>query len=136
MEFRPSECKIIASIETWHKVLVFRSSEINNLRILVHGPLNQASIYFCLIRFTLTHIERYNDFRSDEWQKEGLSKFPVHTGVNLILDAGFKPMLKILNADKDYLTLFSIVIFAVESDSGVKESLEMVPWDKNGDFEA
>ena len=40
------------------------------------------------------------------------------------------------NDDKDDLTLFSIVIFAVESNSGVKWSLEMVPWGKKGDFEA
>ena len=73
MEYRPGECKIIAFIGTCHKVLVFRSSEINNIKILVHGALNQTSIHFCLIRFTcsspMTRIERSKDFRSDECEK-------------------------------------------------------------------
>ena len=60
----------------------------------------------------------------------------MHTGVNLILDTNFKHMLKNQNDDKDDLRLFSIVIFGVKSDSGVKWSLEMVPWGKKGDFEA
>ena len=58
----------------------------------------------------------------------------MHTGVNLILDTDFKHMLKNQNDDKDDLRLFSIVIFVVESDSGVKWSLEMVPWGKKRGF--
>ena len=58
----------------------------------------------------------------------------LHTGVNLILDTDFKHMLKNQNDDKDDLRLFSIVIFVVESDSGVKWSLEMVPWGKKRGF--
>ena len=57
-----------------------------------------------------------------------------HIGVNLLLDTDFKHMLKNQNDDKDDLRLFSIVIFVVESDSGVKWSLEMVPWGKKGKF--
>ena len=60
----------------------------------------------------------------------------LHTGVNLIPDTDFKHMIKNQNDDKDDLRLFSIVIFVVESYSGVKWSLEMVPWGKKGDFEA
>ena len=54
--------------------------------------------------------------------------------MNLILDTDFKHMLKNQNDDKDDLRLFSIVIFVVESDSGVKWSLEMVPWGKKRGF--
>ena len=46
------------------------------------------------------------------------------------------PILKILNADKDYLRLFPIVTFVVESDSGVKCSLEMLQGGQKGDFES
>ena len=42
----------------------------------------------------------------------------MHIGANLIPDSVFKPMSK--NQNNDYLRLFSIVFFAVESDSGVK----------------
>ena len=46
------------------------------------------------------------------------------------------PILKMLNADKDYLRLFPIVTFVVESDSGVKCSLEMGQGGQKGDFES
>ena len=49
-----------------------------------------------------------------------------HIGANLIPDSVFKPMSKNQNDDNDYLRLFSIVFFAVESDSGVKWSLKLV----------
>ena len=45
-------------------------------------------------------------------------------------------MSKYQNDDNDYLRLFSIVFFAVESDSGVKWSLKMGPGAKKEDFEA
>ena len=44
--------------------------------------------------------------------------------MNLILDTDFKHMLKNQFDDKGDLRLFSIVIFVVESDSGVKWFLE------------
>ena len=50
----------------------------------------------------------------------------IHIGANLIPDSVFKPMSKNQNDDNDYLRLFSIVFFAVESDSGVKWSLKLV----------
>ena len=56
--------------------------------------------------------------------------------MNLILDTDFKHMLKNQKDDKDDLRLFSIVIFVVESNFGVKWSLKMVPEDQNGGFEA
>ena len=40
------------------------------------------------------------------------------------------------NDDNDYLRLFSIVFFAVESDSGVKWSLKLVQGPKKEDLEA
>ena len=58
----------------------------------------------------------------------------AHIGAILLLDTDFKHMLKIQNDDKDDLRLFSIVIFSVESDSGVKWSLEMVPLGKKRGF--
>ena len=61
---------------------------------------------------------------------------PVHIGANLIPDSVFKPMSKNQNDDNDYLRLFSIVFFAVESDSGVKWSLKLVQGPKKEDLEA
>ena len=60
----------------------------------------------------------------------------VHIGANLIPDSVFKPMSKNQNDDNDYLRLFSIVFFAVESDSGVKWSLKLVQGPKKEDLEA
>ena len=60
----------------------------------------------------------------------------LHIGANLIPDSVFKPMSKNQNDDNDYSRLFSIVFFAVESDSGVKWSLKMGPGAKKEDFEA
>ena len=45
-------------------------------------------------------------------------------------------MSKNQNDDNDYLRLFFIVFFAVESDSGVKWSIKMGPGAKKEDFEA
>ena len=59
-----------------------------------------------------------------------------HIGANLIPDSVFKPMSKNQNDDNDYLRLFSIVFFAVESDSGVKWSLKLVQGPKKEDLEA
>ena len=59
-----------------------------------------------------------------------------HIGANLIPDSVFKPMSKNQNDDNDYLRLFSIVFFAVESDSGVKWSLKLVLGPKKEDLEA
>ena len=60
----------------------------------------------------------------------------IHIGANLIPDSVFKPMSKNQNDDNDYLRLFSIVFFAVESDSGVKWSLKLVQGPKKEDLEA
>ena len=60
----------------------------------------------------------------------------THIGANLIPDSVFKPMSKNQNDDNDYLRLFSIVFFAVESDSSVKWSLKMGSGAKKEDFEA
>ena len=60
----------------------------------------------------------------------------LHIGANLIPDSVFKPMWKNQNDDNDYLRLFSIVFFAVESDSGVKWSLKFVQGPKKEDLEA
>ena len=60
----------------------------------------------------------------------------THIGANLIPDSVFKPMSKNQNDDNDYLRLFSIVFFAVESDSGVKWSLKLVQGPKKEDLEA
>ena len=60
----------------------------------------------------------------------------LHIGANLIPDSVFKPMSKNQNDDNDYLRLFSIVFFAVESDSGVKWSLKLVQGPKKEDLEA
>ena len=60
----------------------------------------------------------------------------MHIGANLIPDSVFKPMSKNQNDDNDYLRLFSIVFFAVESDSGVKWSLKLVLGPKKEDLEA
>ena len=54
--------------------------------------------------------------------------------MNLILDTDFKHMLKHQNDDKYDVRLFSIVIFVVESDSGVKWFQEMVPGGQNRGF--
>ena len=62
--------------------------------------------------------------------------FDTHIGANLIPDSVFKPMSKNQNDDNDYLRLFSIVFFAVESDSGVKWSLKLVQGPKKEDLEA
>ena len=62
--------------------------------------------------------------------------FRMHIGANLIPDSVFKPMSKNQNDDNDYLRLFSIVFFAVESDSGVKWSLKLVQGPKKEDLEA
>ena len=59
-----------------------------------------------------------------------------HIGANLIPDSVFKPMSKNQNDDNDCLRLFSIVFFAVESDSGVKWSLKLVKRPKKEDLEA
>ena len=59
-----------------------------------------------------------------------------HIGANLIPDSVLKPMSKNQNDDIDYLRLFSIVFFTVESNSGVKWSLKMGSGAKKGDFEA
>ena len=62
--------------------------------------------------------------------------YVAHIGANLIPDSVFKPMSKNQNDDNDYLRLFSIVFFAVESDSGVKWSLKLVQGPKKEDLEA
>ena len=62
--------------------------------------------------------------------------YAPHIGANLIPDSVFKPMSKNQNDDNDYLRLFSIVFFAVESDSGVKWSLKLVQGPKKEDLEA
>ena len=62
--------------------------------------------------------------------------FILHIVANLIPDSVFKPMSKNQNDDNDYLRLFSIVFFAVESDSGVKWSLKLVQGPKKEDLEA
>ena len=59
-----------------------------------------------------------------------------HIGANLIPDSVLKPMSKNQNDNNDYLRLFSIIFFALESDSGVKWSLKMGPGAKKEDFEA
>ena len=81
-------------------------------------------------------ISRFCSFTWVKLTENGTSAsvFTTHTGVNLILDTDFKHMLKNQNDDKDDLRLFSIVIFVVESDSGVKWSLEMVPLGKKREF--
>ena len=69
-------------------------------------------------------------------KKQQIVSNSLHIGANLIPDSVFKPMSKNQNDDNDYLRLFSIVFFAVESDSGVKWSLKMGPGAKKVDFEA
>ena len=69
-------------------------------------------------------------------QKDWKEIITFHIGANLIPDSVFKPMSKNQNDDNDYLRLFSIVFFAVESDSGVKWSLKLVQGPKKEDLEA
>ena len=78
------------------------------------------------LKFDMLTCRVWKKSNNKKWERGGQYDITWHIGANLIPDSVFKPMSKNQNDDNDYLRLFSIVFFAVESDSGVKWSLKLV----------